>query len=120
LSLEDRFKHWAAHKVSICLPLAGDVSQRLFDALVTGQIPIVPPDLYDLDTIIPPEVQNDLPVIRFHDYSTAAVDRAHRQALQAFQRGGKAGAERRHAFAMRNHMFPSRIRDIILRVKNMW
>ena len=52
LSLEERFKRWAFHKVSLCLPLSG-TCRSAFDALLADQIPIVPDDARDLDDAIP-------------------------------------------------------------------
>ena len=100
------------HKVSICLPLSGDLSQRLFDALLTGQIPIVPDDIHDLDHIIPAALQAELPVIRFAKYTAAAVAEAHAKALRAFDRDGEAGILRRHRFAL-GHTFAPRVRSIL-------
>ena len=113
LSLADRFKAWCSHKVSICLPLSGDLSQRFFDALLTGQIPIVPDDIHDLDEVIPPALQAELPVVRFSKYTAAAVEEAHAKAIELFDREGEAGVLRRHRFALRNHMFLSRIRSLV-------
>ena len=113
MSLEDRFRQWTSHKVSICLPLAGDLSQRLFDALLAGQIPLVPDDLYDLDCVIPPELQKQLPIVRISEYTSDAVADAHTRALRLFEKHGETGIVRRHEFALQRHMFPSRIRAII-------
>jgi hypothetical protein len=113
LPLEERFQQWASHKVSLCLPLAGDLSQRLFDALLTGQIPLVPSDVHDLDQVIPPELQAELPIVRFSDYTAAAVEAVQAMALHLFDRDGKAGEIRRHRFALENHMFVLRIQRII-------
>lgn len=113
LSPAEKFQTWAAHKVSICLPLNGDLSQRLFDALLAGQIPLVPSDVHDLDSVVPEKSQKDLPIIRFSEYSTASVQKAHREALKQFDREGKKGALRRHRFVLDNHMFPARIASIL-------
>ena len=113
MSVNERFKVWASHKVSLCLPLDGDLSQRLFDALLSGQIPIVPPDIYDLDSVIPRKLQNRLPIVRMGEYSLNAVREAHARAIELFDQQGKAGILRRHRFAMANHLFASRIATII-------
>ncbi len=118
LSLADRFKAWCSHKVSICLPLSGDLSQRLFDALLTGQIPIVPDDIHDLDQVIPRELQQQLPVVRFSAYTAAAVEEAHAKAIAHFNREGEAGVLRRHRFAL-DHTFAPRIRSIVASLREM-
>jgi tetratricopeptide (TPR) repeat protein len=108
-----RFAEWASRKTSLCLPLNGDLSMRFFDALLAGQVPIVPRDIGDFDSVIPPEWQERLPVIRFDDYTSAAVREAHAAALSAFDRLDAAGVRERHAFVMQHHMFTSRIRSIL-------
>jgi glycosyltransferase involved in cell wall biosynthesis len=113
LSAADRFSDWMSHKVSVCLPLAGDLSQRMFDALLAGQIPIVAADIHDLDAVIPPEFQASLPVIRFERYDTGEVISAHGRALDRFEADGMEGVRRRHVYALKNHTFPSRIRSVI-------
>ena len=118
LSLSDRFKTWCSHKVSICLPLSGDLSQRFFDALLTGQIPIVPDDIHDLDEVIPLKLQQELPIIRFSKYTATAVEEAHAKALKAFARDGAAGILRRHRFAL-GHTFAPRIRSILSTLRDI-
>ena len=119
LSLPDRFKAWCSHKVSICLPLSGDLSQRFFDALLTGQVPIVPDDIHDLDQVIPRELQESLPVVRFSEYTAAAVREAHAKAVSLFDRDGEAGVIRRHRFALDHHTFLSRIRGIVSSMRGL-
>ena len=117
LSRDERFRQWASHKTSLCIPLSGDLSMRFFDALLTGQVPLVPDDVYDFDQVVPEEVQSELPVVRFRGYSLDAVTEAHARALAAFDQGGDAGIMRRHRFALENHMFSNRIRLILSSVR---
>jgi|GEM_PF-2197676 len=118
MSPEERFADWTARKVSLCLPLADDLSQRLFDALLSGQIPIVPNDMHDLDGVIPSKLQHELPIVRFSRYTADAVNTAHSKALEAFARGGIVGIRRRHRFAM-DHTFVPRIRTIVSALRGM-
>jgi tetratricopeptide (TPR) repeat protein len=119
LSLEQRFAQWCGHKVSLCLPLSGDLSQRLFDGLLTGQVPVVPLDIHDLDSVIPPELQQALPVVRFDRYEPDAVMEAHQQALRRYDEAGAAGVQRRHDFALSQHMFLSRAGTLIRRLRGL-
>jgi glycosyltransferase involved in cell wall biosynthesis len=45
LSTADRFADWCKDRFSLCLPVRRDLSLRFFDAIVTGQIPIVDQEL---------------------------------------------------------------------------
>lgn len=112
-SPEDRFLQWRRYKASVCLPLANDLSNRFFDALATGQVPIVAPDILDFDRVIPPDLQTSLPIIRLQNYTVAALRDAHGRAIAAFDSEGNEGAERRHRFVLRNHMLANRIRLLV-------
>jgi len=113
----ERFADWAAHKVSLCLPLHGDLSQRFFDALLTGQIPVVAPGIPDLDSVVPPAIQQELPVVRFAEYTVEAVTEAYAEALRRFADEGEAGVRRRHEFARREHLFVPRVRALVARAR---
>ena len=120
LSLEQRFSQWANYKTSLCLPLREDLSQRLFDALLTGQIPIVPNDVLDLNDVIPVELQQKLPIVTFQEYTVDSVKQAHQRALEQFDAEGASGIKRRHEFVLDKYMFPSAISSILKRIENIF
>ena len=113
MSPEDRFRTWASNKASVCIPVLGDLAQRFFDSLVTGQIPLVAPDVKDLDTFISPQLQQELPVLRFDKYTPEAVESALAEAIHRFDADGPEGALRRHRYAVEHHTFAVRIRQIL-------
>lgn len=112
-SPRDRFLSWRRFKCSLALPVSGDLSMRVFDALAAGQVPIVPRDIIDFDRVIPVAEQARLPVIRLEEYTLEALRAAHRMAIEAFDRGGEATAEARHRYVLRRHMLAHRIHDIV-------
>lgn len=109
----ERFAEWRRHKLSIALPLVEDLPYRVFDALLAGQIPLVPRLVHDLDTVISPADQAQLPIIRFEDYSMSAIDHAVTEAIDRFDRGGSIAAADRHDFVCRAHMFEDRLAAMI-------
>lgn len=113
LDLKTRFLQRRAYKVSLTLPIMNDLGNRVFEALVAGQVPIVPTDVLDLDSVINPELQRQLPIVRLTEYSTPAVKKAHEQALDLFNSGGEDAAEKRHLYAVNNHMDVHRIRKMV-------
>lgn len=119
LSLRERFREWASHKASIIVPLAGDLSQRLFDSLLAGQVPIVPRDVMDLDSVVSPELQKMLPIIRFDKYDVDSVRDAYAEAIAAFDGGGTAGARARHLFALEGHTFNARILTLLEQLQDL-
>jgi hypothetical protein len=112
-SPENRFLRWRRFKTSVCLPVANDLSNRFFDALAAGQVPIVTSDILDLDAVIPAADQASLPVVRLKDYTVSALRAAHEEAVAAFDRDGEAGAERRHRYVVERHMLAHRIQRIL-------
>lgn len=110
---KERFGEWCAYQTSLVLPLRNDLSQRVFDALLAGQIPLVPVEIADLDAVISPALQESLPIIRFRMNDPANVVAAQRQAAERFAQGGAAGAHARHRYALENHTFSSRINSIL-------
>ena len=114
LPARDRFLIWRRRKTSVVLPVGGDLSMRFFDALASGQVPIVPRDILDFDRVIPPEDQARLPVIRLERYDLESLRAAHAAAIAAFDRGGEAAAAERHRFVREKHMVAHRLRDIAI------
>jgi hypothetical protein len=112
LSAEERFQDWAKFKVSIAVPVSEDLPLRVFDALIAGQIPIVPTSCKELDSAIPTDVQRKLPVIRVEDLSPQSVEASWRLALKSFDEMGMEGVLKRHEYARDNHHISCRIADI--------
>lgn len=104
-----RLALWAEHKVHITVPIAQDVSTRVFDALMTGQIPLVPWNVADLDRIVPPDLQALLPILRYHAGSVDSAKAAWQAGLHRFDADGAAGIARRHAFARDHHDLSNRL-----------
>lgn len=81
--------------------------------MLSGQVPIVAVDTWDIDSVIPPHIQAELPIVKFDVYDPEVVRQAWLRAVEAFDRGGEAGIRRRHKYALTNHMFCKRIDEII-------
>ena len=116
LDREERFREWCSHKVSLNLPLDKDFGCRIFDALLCGQIPLVANNIFDLDTLIPPPLQQELPVIRFEEPTVECISDAYSKALSRFDQDGNEGVRRRHRYVLENHMSIHRIREILANI----
>jgi hypothetical protein len=112
LSAGERLRKWRSFKTSIQVPLDRDVSLRIFDALLAGQIPIVPVSCTDLDLAVPLKDQQALPIIRIPDLSTATVENALQTAIQRYGEMGVEGMLQRHQYAAERHHAITRINDI--------
>lgn len=108
LSPEDKLSDWLGHKVSIVVNTDFCIPNRIFDALVTGQIPLVPDTILHLEEIIPAELQESLPVIRYRQFDLESAKDAYHRALEAFERGGVEGIWQRHRHAMTRHLYKHR------------
>ncbi|WP_075222855.1 glycosyltransferase family 2 protein [Acuticoccus yangtzensis] len=114
-SAGERFADWCGYKTSLCLPLRNDLSQRFFDAWLTGQIPVVPRGLVPaLEFLGADALERHVAV--FEDYTPAAVHAAHAEALAKWNAAGQDGADARHALARDHHMFANRVSEIIDKV----
>ncbi|GJE52617.1 hypothetical protein GOFOIKOB_5690 [Methylobacterium tardum] len=109
---EEQFEEWCRHKTSAVLAVNEDVPIRLFDALATGQIPIVSDDVQSLEMILPPADQLALPVLRYRAGDVDDLERVHREAVRLFDAGGEAGAWRRHRYAVAQHSYVARLRTL--------
>jgi hypothetical protein len=119
LTARERFLTWGSYKTSLQVPYSGDVSLRIFDALIAGQIPIVPGECHDLDSIIPPAVQQTLPILRLEDLSVSSVISATEEAVETFDRMGQEGVLARHTFASEHHHISSRIEFIVAYISEL-
>ncbi len=111
LPVADRLAGWMNHKVHLVVPVAGDLSTRVFEALMTGQIPLVPDNVPDLDRVVPPDLQRSLPILRWQAGSIDSVQSAWREAVARFDSEGAAGVARRHAFVCDHHSLTARLRS---------
>jgi tetratricopeptide (TPR) repeat protein len=113
ISPEQQFAQMASYAVSLCLPEDNELTPSVFEALLCGQIPIVPADMLDLDRVIAPEVQAALPIIRFSPNDPEAVLAAYQDALLKFEAAGIAGIEQRHQFVLNHHLLVHRLETVI-------
>lgn len=108
-----RIREWCSYKVALVLPLENDLSTRVFDGLVAGQVLLIPERVVDLDSVIDPDMQIKLGIVRFDASDIPTVRDAYRKALTLFDKLGVEGMQRRHDFAMKNHMLSNRIKSMV-------
>ena len=109
-SREDRLKEWTTHKAHWIVPVLNDIPIRIFDALVTGGIPIVPESLRfqpPVDTIARHHIVFYGPDDILHPHPLVA------RANALFDEGGRAQLVQRHLFALNHHLANSRIQKIL-------
>ena len=107
---EERLQEWAAHKVHWIVPVLNDVAIRIFDALITGGIAIVPESM----RLLPPIRQIGRDHILFcgpDDIMNPGPLVARAQAL--FDAGGADKLAERHRYALDHHHGDQRMREIM-------
>lgn len=120
---EDRLKEWYSHKTHWISPVLNDVPIRIFDALITGGIPIVPDSLRFLPPVnaIPREFitfYSPLDIVNPKDL----VERSNR----LFDEGGRDGMVSRHRLALQHYHGDASVRQMlgfaseILEIKGAW
>jgi hypothetical protein len=105
----EQIAQWCSYKTSVVVPVERDLSLRMFDGLVCGQIPLVSDAVIDLDRVVAPEIQAALPILRFRDGDIPSLLAAHAEALRRFDAEGETGIRRRHDFVANGHMLHHRL-----------
>ena len=107
----ERLRTWVEHKVQLVVPLNHDVSTRVFESLMTGQIPLVPDDVPDIDRLIDLDTQAILPILRYRAGDVESAKAAWREGIALFDEAGAEGVRRRHEFARDGHNLEARLAD---------
>jgi len=76
---------------------------------MTGQIPLVPDSVTDLDLVVPPGLQALLPILKYRANSLDSIDASHQEALRRFNAEGAAGVKRRYEFVRDHHSLGARL-----------
>lgn len=109
----ERLLEWLRYKATVILPVDKDLSTRVFDALLAGQVPVVPSIIRDFDRVIAPPVQRELGIVRVDELSLSALRPAIDEALRRFDQSGSEGVARRQQFALGKHMLPNRVAEMM-------
>ena len=113
MSHEQKLRDWCGYKVCLCVSFGSNMTMRIFEALLSGQIPIMVGDILDFGQVFPAEDVASLPILMVPADDVQAVAQAHREALQRFDAEGPAGIDRRSAYALARHMPRNRIVQMV-------
>jgi hypothetical protein len=118
-SSANRFKTWLGSKSSLVLPIDRDLSTRVFDGLLAGQVLVVPENIEDFDRVIDRKTQEALGIIRIDDLEVDTIRKSAIFAEEVFDQQAEGGALRRHLYALNNHMLLNRIKLILDSLKEI-
>jgi len=107
---EDRLKEWYSHKTHWIAPVLNDVPIRIFDALVTGGIPIVPDSL----RFLPPVSAIPREFIAFYSPSDVVAPQVCvERANSLFDEGGDDGVVARHVLGLQKYHGEASVRQML-------
>lgn len=110
LTPEQKFEEWLRHKLHFIVPVLNDVPIRLFDAWVTGGIPLVPESLR-FSPVFADVNADDIAFYSAADLIEPAALVA--RACRLFDDGGAAAIRRRHHYGLTRHHGDERIRQMV-------
>ena len=107
---EERLSEWCSFKAHLTIPVLNDLPNRLFDALITGGIPIVPIELR-------PQIVNlkydEKDIVFFEVDEIDCISSRYRQAIENFDLDGMDGILRRNKLALSEHHGACAVQQII-------
>lgn len=106
----DKLQEWCAHTTHWIAPVLNDVPIRIFDALITGGIPVVPESL----RLVPPIAMIPREHIVF--YGPADILQPQNiveKANALFEQGGRDGLVVRHRYALEKHHGDASVRQMM-------
>lgn len=110
---EENWAVWASSKSNLMVSTLTDLPHRFFDALLTGNIPLVPRYLQVFFSHFDFSAFREAPVVWF-DYSDLAdMQDKVRQAVAMFDAAGKNGIAERHRFILEHHMMENRLETML-------
>lgn len=96
----ERLAEWTAHKAHWIVPVLNDVPIRIFDALISGGIPIVPDSLRHLAPVRDIDPRH---IVFYGPHEVIAPQAVVARANALFDQGGPDQLVARHRFALDHH-----------------
>lgn len=110
----ENFKEWAQHKTHWIVPVLAGVPIRVYNALITGGIPILPAFYKNLPEIA---ILGDVPL--YHEVADLLEPKMINDAAVAkFDAAGESGLIQRIAYAVEHHHVDARCEHIFLALEN--
>lgn len=113
LPAEERFAEWCRYRISLCLPLFHDLSQRFFDALLCGQLPIVTDDIVDMANVVSeyPDLVNRFEILPGYDMK--GLERILVESNRHLDIDMNVSPLEQHSYALTHHMLRNRLESIL-------
>ncbi len=112
-SKEENWEVWASSKANLVVSTLTDLPHRFFDALLTGNIPLVPRYLQVFFSHFDFSQFSHMPVVWFDYADLPDMTDKVAQAVAMFDAAGKNGIMQRHRFILDQHMLENRFETIL-------
>ena len=112
-SKEENWAVWCGSKVNLVVPTLTDLPHRFFDALLTGNIPLVPRYLEVFFSHFDFSGFSQAPVVWFDYADLNDLGPLVRRAVAMFDAAGKNGIAQRHRWVLEQHMMEHRLERIL-------
>lgn len=113
----DRLEEWCGYKSHWIVPVLNDIPTRIFDALITGGIPIVPESLRFLEPIRSIGREH---ILFYGPSDIVAPEAIVAKAKTMFEQGGRESVLARHRYALEHLHGDQSIRQILEYVTEMF
>jgi hypothetical protein len=113
----ERLAEWTAHKAHWIVPVLNDVPIRIFDALISGGIPIVPDSLRHLAPVRDIDPRH---IVFYGPHDVIAPQAVVAQANVLFDQGGADQLVARHRFALDHHHGDQKIDQLLDAVRRQF
>jgi hypothetical protein len=112
----DNLREWAGHKTHWIVPVLAGVPIRVYNALVTGGIPILPAFYRNLPEIA---ILGDLPSY-YQVADVVSPQGINDEAVARFDAGGESGLIRRLAHATQHHHVDARCEQVFVALEDLF
>ena len=116
MTQREKLNEWTSYKCHWVVPTLNDMSTRIFDALITGGVIIIP-EIFKSDPVISRMDKRDCFFYAENDIFDPIGIVSH--ALSSFDKCGLDGVLRRHRYALDNHNLDSRVKEILTIAKDV-
>ena len=110
LTPDEKFLEWVGFKLHMIVPVLNDVPIRLFDAWVTGGIPLVPESLRFSAVFADVDARD---VVYYSAADVLEPEAMVKSAVDLFDSGGREGMLRRHNYGLLRHHGEQRLRRML-------
>ena len=118
-SASDKWQEWTSSKVNLVVPTLSDLPIRIFDALLTGNVPLLPRTIAHVFSPAEHRALADMPVLWFDYADLPDIVDLVAIACARFDGEGMLGVLRRHRYALDTHLIEDRLQTMVADLRTL-